>query len=178
MDTIWSSSFTVDVCIYQTIPRHISEDCDLLWIWRWVYLWIVPDQMVQIKTPHVPAETLLFHWCISRNTELLLLFWLISSTTCIIQPVFRGAEWFLKIGCATERCANPVWILNDVCGTDCLDLHRFILFLPAYVKLNCNCVIQWHFFNIWYMALNVGRFWRLKWKFTCKRPLSAVNYSI
>ena len=60
------------------------------------------------KTPHMPAETLLFHWWISRNTELLLLLWLISSTTCIIQPVFRGAECFLKIGCATERCANPV----------------------------------------------------------------------
>jgi hypothetical protein len=97
MDTIWSSSNTLDICIYQTIPRHLSEDWSALNIKVGVSL-NRSDHMVKIKTPQMPAETLWFHWCSSSN--------IVSSTTCIIQPVFRGAEWFLKIGCVLQNAAR------------------------------------------------------------------------
>jgi hypothetical protein len=98
------------------------------------------------NSPRPCQDTLRFHWCSSGKRELLLVFWLISTTTCIIQPVFRGAEWFLKIGSAAKRCANPVRVLHDLCGNRLPWLSEVRLVLPRLSKIDSR-IVSWHFLN-------------------------------
>jgi hypothetical protein len=44
---------SLSIFVSTKLHRVMYQDCNILWIWRWMYLWIGPHLMVKIITPQI-----------------------------------------------------------------------------------------------------------------------------